>query len=159
MVTYNSKFIPALSHILHPLHQLLRKNNPWVWKAQHQKVFVAAKQLLCEGSMLVHYDVKKPIKLFCDALAYGLGACLAHVMQNGDVQSIAYASWKLTEPEQNYAQIEREALAIIFGIRRFHQYLYGRGFTLVTDHRLLCKILGEKEGIPPLQLQGCNIGH
>ena len=65
MVTYNSKFIPALSHTLHPLHQLLRKNNQWVWKAQHQKAFVAAKQLLCEGSMLVHYDVKKPIKLFC----------------------------------------------------------------------------------------------
>ena len=106
MVTYNSKFIPALFHTLHPLHQLLHKNNPWVWKAQHQKAFVAAKQLLCEGSMLVHYDVKKPKKLFCDASAYGLGACLAHVMQNGDVRPITYASWKLTGPEQNFAQIE-----------------------------------------------------
>ena len=102
MITYNSKFIPALSHTLHPLHQLLHKNSPWVWKAKHQKVFVTAKHLLCEGSMLVHYDVKKPIKLFCDASAYGLGACLTLLMPNGDVRPIAYASQRLTGPEQNY---------------------------------------------------------
>ena len=63
---------------------------------------------------------------------------------------VAYASCTLTAPEKNYAQIECEALAIIFAVHRFHQYLYGRTFTLVTDHRPLCKIFGDKEGIPPL---------
>jgi len=67
MVTYNFKFIPALPHTLHPLHQLLCKINLWIWKVLHKKALVTAKQLLCEGS----------IKLFCDASAYGLGACLA----------------------------------------------------------------------------------
>ena len=57
---------------------------------------MTAKQLLCEGSMLVHYDANNPIKLYCDASAYGLGACLSHVMPNGDVHPIAYASQKLT---------------------------------------------------------------
>jgi len=71
-------------------------------------------------------------------------------MPNGDERPVAYASRSLTSAEQNYAQIESEALAIVFAVRSFHQYLYGRNFTLVTYHRPLCKILGEKEGIPPL---------
>ena len=117
---------------------------------EHQTAFTAVKQLLCQDCMLVHYDINKPLKLFCDASPKGLGACLVHVMPNGDERPVAYASRSLSSAEQTYAQIEREALAIVFAVRRFHQYLYGRTFTLVTDHRPLCKILGEKEGIPPL---------
>jgi len=150
MVSYNAKFMPSLSHTLHPLYQLLKKNTQWVWKAKHQKAFAGAKQLLCQDCMLVHYDIKKPLKLFCDASPNGLGACLVHVMPNGDEGPIAHASRSLTSAEQNYTQIECEALVIVFAIRCFHQYLYGQTFTLVTDHRPLCKILGEKEGIPPL---------
>jgi len=105
---------------------------------------------LCKDCTLVHYDVNKPLKLFCDALPHGLGACLVHVMPNGDERPVAYTSCTLSAAEQNYAQIEREALVVIFAVRQFHQYVYGRTFTLVTDHRPLCNILGEKEGIPPL---------
>ena len=150
MITYNAKFLPSLSHTLYPLHQLLQKNTQWAWKTEHQEAFTKAKQLLCQDCMLTHYDVNKPLKLSSDASPYGLGACLVHIMPNGDERPIAYASRTLTKAEWNYAQIEREALAIIFAVRRFHQYIYGRPFTLVTDHRPLCKILGEKEGIPPL---------
>ena len=150
MITFNAKFLPSLSHVLHPLHQLLQKHAQWVWEAKHEQAFTTAKQLLRQDCMLTHYDVNKPLKLFCDASPYGLGACLVHILPNGDERPIAYASRTLTSAEKNYAQIEREALAIIFAVRRFHQYVYGRSFTLVTDHRPLCKILGEKEGIPPL---------
>ena len=75
-----------------------------------------------------------------------MGACLVHVMFNGDEHPIAYVLHASTSSESNYGQIEREALAIVFGVRQFYQYLYGRSFT----HHTLCKILGEKEGIPPL---------
>ena len=71
-------------------------------------------------------------------------------MPSGAEQPVAYASRSLQPAEQKYAQIEREALAIIFAVRRYHQYLYGRSFTLVTDHRPLCRIFGSKEAIPPL---------
>jgi len=100
--------------------------------------------------MLVHYDVNKPLKLFCDASPHGLGVCLVHVMPNSDERPVAYASRTLSATEQNYAQIEQEALTIIFAVCCFHQYVYGRTFTLVTNHQALCKFFGEKEGIPPL---------
>ena len=99
--------------------------------------------------VLAHYDTDKPVKLYYDASPRGVGACLMHII-NGQERPVVYASCTLTSAEGNYAQIEREALAIIFAVRKFHQYLYGHQFTLVTDHQLLCRILGHDQGIPTL---------
>ena len=88
----------------------------------------------------------------------GLGACLVYVLFDKSERPVAYASCTLTAPEQNYAQIEHEALTIIFAIRRFHQYLYGRTFTLVTDHHPLCKIFSERKEFCHLLLHVCSIG-
>ena len=71
-------------------------------------------------------------------------------MSDGSEQPVAYAFRSLQPAEQKYTQIECEVLAIIFAVRRLHQYLYGRSFTPVTDHKPLCKILGLKESIPSL---------
>jgi len=67
---------------------------------RHQEAFPAAKKILCEDSQLVHFDVKKPVKLFCDASAYGVGACLVHVMPNSQERPVAYASRTLTAAER-----------------------------------------------------------
>ena len=75
---------------------------------------------------------------------------ISHVFPDGNERPVAYASRTLSASERNYSQLEKEALSLIFGLRRFHQFLYGRKFTLVTDHQLLTTIFSDKKGIPPL---------
>ena len=91
----------------------------------------------------------KPLKLYCDASPHGVGACLMHVI-DGVEKPVTFASRTLSVAEQNYAQVEREALGIIFGVKRFNQYLYGREFILATDHRPLCKLFGHADGVRPV---------
>ena len=78
-----------------------------------------------------------------------LGAVISHIAPSGEERiCIAYASRTLSKSERNYAQIEKEALSIVFGIKKFHQYLYGRKFTLVSDHKPLLSVLGPQSGKP-----------
>ena len=100
--------------------------------------------------MLAHYDPRLPIRLAGDASSYGIGAVLSHVLADGTERPVAYASRTLLSNEQHYAQVEKEALYLIFGVQKFYQYIYGREFTLVTDHRPLTTIFGPKKGVPPL---------
>jgi len=150
LINYYQKFLPNLSGTLHPLHKLLNKGVPWEWSDDCQTAFNQVKDMLSTDRVLVPYDTNLPISLACDASAYGLGAVLSHVLPDGEERPIAFASRTLSVSEKNYAQIEREALALIFGVTKFHIYLYGREFKLITDHRPLTTILGPKTNIPPI---------
>ena len=150
LVNYYQKFLPNLSEVLHPLHQLLRKDVKWSWTAERQKAFDKVKSMITVDSVLVPYSPDLPLILDCDASAYGVGAVLSHHLPDGSERPIAFASRTLTKSERNYAQIDKEALSIVFGVTRFHIYLYGRRFTLCTDHQPLMTILGPKRGIPPI---------
>jgi len=150
MVQYYARFLPNLSTQLKPLHDLLQASVPWNWSSECQDAFKQAKEALGSADVLTHYDIQKPIRLACDASPYGVGAVLSHVFEDGSERPIAYASRSLDKAERNYSQIEKEALGIIFGVKKFHSYVYGRKFTLVTDHKPLVAIFGPKKGIPTL---------
>ena len=143
MLTYYSKFLPNLSLTLHPLYLLLRKDVKWKWGVAQAKAFAASKDLLTSDKCLTHFDSSLKLTLACDASAYGLGSVLSHKMPDGSERPIAYSSRTLSVAERNYSQLEKEGLACIFGIKKFHNYIFGRSFELVTDHKPLLGLLKE----------------
>lgn len=150
MLQYYARFLPNLSSVIHPLNELLSSKTPWKWTPECEKAFEASKDELVSSQVLAHFDVSLPLCLACDASPYGVGAVLSHIMPNGEERPIAFASRTLTSSERNYAQLEKEALALIFGVKKFHPYIYGRQFTLMTDHKPLVTILGPKSGVPTI---------
>ena len=135
MVTYYGKFLPDLATTLAPLYHLLGKSTPWVWRKDQQEAFQHIKQLLHSGRVLTHFDDKLPLVLACDASPYGLGAVLSHRMPNNEEKPIGFASCTLTKAEKNYSHLDKEALAIVYGVKKFHQYLHGRTFQIRSDHK------------------------
>jgi len=87
--------------------------------------------------VLTHYDLSLPLWLACVASPVGIGVVLSHVMTEGTERPTAFASRTLTKTEQKYLQIDREALTIVWGVKKFYVYLFWRSFTLLTDHQPL----------------------
>jgi len=147
LVNYYGKFLPNLSTVLQPLHQLLEKNRKWEWNVICKRAFQEVKRLVTSEEVLTHYDPRKPLRLACDASPVGLGAVFSHVMENGNERPIAYVSRTLNAAEKNYSQIDKEALALVWGAKHFHNYVFGRNFTLITDHKPLVSIFNPGESI------------
>ena len=147
IINYYSRFMPNLSSTLAPLYRLLHKDAKFSWKREQDEAFRAAKQALQNDSLLIHYDSTKPLVVACDASQYGLGAVLSHTLEDGTERPIAYVSRTLTQAEKNYSQLEKEGLAIVFGVKKFHNYLYGRHFTIESDHQPLSFLFNESKGI------------
>ena len=114
------------------------------------QVFHLAKQQLTSSKVLTRYDHMLPINLTADVSAYGFGPVISHVFPDGSEKPIAYASQTNTSSERTHAQIEKEALSLVFGVKKVHQYLYGRKFNLITDHKPLTANFGPKKGFPSL---------
>ena len=128
--------------------KLLVKNTPWFWSKQCQASFEQVKVILKSDLLLTHFDPQHPIKVAADASSYGIGAVILHCYPDNTEKVISHAARSLTVAEQKYSQIEKEALALIFAVTKFHRMLHGRKFTLCTDHKPLISVFGSKKGIP-----------
>ena len=109
-VQYLVKFVPSLLTVTEPLRQLECKNTQWCWLPARDQAISKLKQMLCEAPVLRYFDPSKPITLQCDASESDLGYFLLQ-----EHQSVAYGARGLTAAEKNYAQIEKEMLAIVAG--------------------------------------------
>ena len=134
------RFIPHFAEIVERLRCLLRQGVEWEWTKEHHEAFSSVLDAITSATILAHFNPKAEIILTTDASAVALGACL-RVRHNGQERPVAFASRVLSSTERNYSATEREALACIWGAEKWHFYLYGRKFTLRTDHQALKTLL------------------
>ncbi|KAL4100823.1 hypothetical protein QTP88_020852 [Uroleucon formosanum] len=135
------------SSILAPLYNLTKNKIPWNWSDECRSAFENIKQALIKSQLLVTYNPDLPLVVTCDSSSDGVGAVLSYLI-DGEEKPILFASSTLSAAEKNYAQIEREGLAIIFAVKKFHKYLFARKFILVTDHLPLKSIFNPSKNIP-----------
>jgi len=119
MINYYSKFIRNLSSILQPLNILLHKNTRFAWTDNQERAFQKIKEAFMSNQILTHFDQKLPIVLATDASPYGVGPVLSHIYPDSTKKVIQFTSQTLSETQQKYAQIDKEAYSIIFGIKSF----------------------------------------
>jgi hypothetical protein len=158
LASYYRRFIRNFADIAHPLIELTRKkkvkldkkdrkkglivkedsnsSEKFVWGDKEQAAFETLRECLITPPVVAFPDFSKEFLIFTDASNYGIGAVLSQI-QDGKEVVIAYSSRHLNNAERNYSTIEREALAIIFGIKRYHHYLQDEQFEIISDHRPL----------------------
>ena len=149
MVNYLQKFIPRLSEHTKQLRELEKKGVHFAWGPDHQASFEKIKALVSEDMILAYYDRRKPVTLQTDYSENGIGVAL---VQEG--RPVQFASKSLVNAERDYAPIEGEMLGVVYGIKKFHNYLYGRKFTVECDHKPLHHIHKKNLSLAPPRLRG-----
>ena len=132
-VNFLTQYLPSLSDISEPLRRLTGNDAIFTWQSQQKNALKQIKQLVTTAPVLRYYNAADSVTLQCDACEWGLGAV---ILYNG--QPVAYASSTMSPSERNYAQIEKETLAIVFACERFDHYLCGQEhITVQSDHKPL----------------------
>lgn len=147
-VTYVSRFIKNMSEKTKPLRDLIKHNVIFQWNAEQERAFEEIKEAILNSPELKYFDANKEVTISVDSSQAGIGAVL---LQEG--KPCAFGSRAMTQTQINYAQIEKELLAICFGVQKFHQYVFGRKFTVETDHKPLISIFNKSLNETPARLQ------
>lgn len=147
-IGFYGRFIKDMSTIRGPIDKLMRKDTKFFWDSDCEAAFVRFKEILTSDLLLTHYNPQLPIMLASDASSIGIGSVAYHTYPDGSMKAFYHVSRRLTSAEQKYSQIEKEALGIIYSVKKFHKYVWGRRFTIYTDHRPLLTIFGGNKGVP-----------
>lgn len=143
MVNYLRKFVPSLSEKAQAIQELLCKNKEFLWTENHNKCFVNIKNEIEHATSLILFNPNYVTRVSADASNFGIGAVIEQCNKSLWLP-VSFASRTLSETEQRYSQIEKEALAIVYACEKFEQYLIGGRFEINTDHKPLLQILKSK---------------
>ena len=169
LVTYLVNSIPNMADVTAPLTGLL--SGPWQWTTECSQAADSIRQHFLTDQILALFDPTLPTRIEVDASGQGLGAVLMQSQQpNADVDSsgwrpVYYASRKLTGPEARYAAIEREALAVTWGLHRFRNFITGMPVVVLSDHKPLLQVFSPSYNLSAASLRiqwlvlKCNISH
>lgn len=146
MCNFFRRFIKGFAAIARPINDTIKVKQEFVWTPEAEAAMKALKEKLTSPPILVHFDVNSDIFVRCDASGYGLGAVLMQ-KSNDSTHSgvVAYASRTLIPSERNYATTHKECLAMVHAVKHWRHYLYGKQFTVVTDHHALCWLMKTKD--------------
>lgn len=150
LLNFYNVFLPHKDTVAEALHCLLSDHSPWTWGRKEATAFSAVKDLLTSTNILVQYSANLPLTLTCDTSPYEVGAVLSHWLPSGTEAPITYFSRMLSPAERNYSQTDKEALAVVVCVKKFHNCVYGRFFKIMTDHKLLLGHLAGNHQTPQI---------
>jgi transposase InsO family protein len=151
--SFCSRFIKDFAIITRPLRRLTCKDVPWTWGEDEQSALDKLRSALSEKTTLSYFDPESPTIVFVDGSPVGLGAVLTQKTANSEIHPLHYASHPLSDTESRYPQIDREALSIYWSIKRFHLYLYGKEFKVITDHQPLVSLFNNPVSKPSARIE------
>jgi hypothetical protein len=139
LISFYRRYVPNFASVVAPLVALTKKDQPTKvrWSEECQNSFDRVKQILSSGPVVKLPDFSKPFTLRSDASSTGIGAVLMQAGDDGVLHPVLYASRKLQDRETRYSTVERECLALVWSVDKFHRYLFGTHFFVETDHRPL----------------------
>ena len=164
IINYLGKFCSGTADVCDPLCKLMSSKVTWTWNTSYQSLFNKAKLLIKSDMCMKCYDDTEPLYLETDASRVCLGAALLQtqvgttcqkdtVPDNTILHPIAFASKSLTGTECRYSNIEREALGILYGLKKFHHYCFAREVHVITDHKPLLFIFKKDVAMLSQQIQ------
>ncbi|XP_076248026.1 uncharacterized protein LOC143187672 [Calliopsis andreniformis] len=133
LASYFRRFIPQFSMIAKPLYDLIKKEVKFKFREEESKAFETLKKQLSSKPILAIYSPKAETELHCDASVSGFGAILLQKQSDGNFRPISYFSQRTTPAESKYHSFELECLAVVYAVKRFHVYLGGIFFKIMTD--------------------------
>lgn len=146
LINYYGKFVNDLHKLKAPLEELLQKNSTFKWWQKHDEVFKQIKSVLTSPLLLAHFDPRQKLIVAADACQTGIGGVLLQRYPDGNEKAVFHMSKALTQAQKNYSQIEKEALALVTAVERFHKFVWGRKFVLQTNHRPLLALFNQTNG-------------
>ena len=144
LCNYYRRFVEGFAQVASPLNKLTRKNFPFVWSSECQTAFVELKRRLCAPPILAYPNFSLPFHLYTDASQTAIGYILGQTVEGREVV-IAYGGRELSLAEKRYSTTEREALAVVEGIKRYQPYFSSHKFFVHTDHGSLSWLMNVKD--------------